>query len=210
MPSIPLGRRCAIAGRTGSGKTQLAVHLAELSASARYVVINPKHVEQFEELGTVIKGCNLKEINKSIEKNDYTIVNPAIGERAEILDSLVLRLHETWKNVGLLIDELYAMQNAGRPGNGLTAWLTRGRSLGQTFIGCTQRPSWINNFIFSEADYFGVLTLSLKKDREKMYENSGCEEFLINPSLPYYWRWFDVGADETALYAPVKIFSEGT
>lgn len=210
MPTIELGKRCAIAGRTGSGKTQLAIYLAQQSQSARYVIINPKHVEQFGELGTVIKGCKFSAIDKSISQNQFTIVNPEIGERAETLDNLVLRLHETWKNVGLLVDELYAMQNAGRPGNGLTAWLTRGRSLGQTFIGCTQRPSWINNFIFSEADYFAVLTLSLKKDREKMVENSGNEFFHTNPKQPYHWRWYDVGADTNTLYGPVPQFATGT
>jgi hypothetical protein len=120
----------------------------------------------------------------------------------DVLDSWVDDLHEGWRNVGLFVDELYYLHNHGRAGKGLTGWLTRGRSRGQSFIGCTQRPAWVSRFAYSESDYLATFALNLADDRRRIYEFTGRDE--VMEKIPaHYWRWYDVARDRLDYYGPV-------
>lgn len=203
-PIINPGKRATVAGRTGSGKSTLGCWLLSRSPG-HWVILNPKVTKAYDKLpgAKVIEGIELKKIEKSIEENRFTIINPTRQQANEdTLDALILWLHDGYTKVGLCVDELYAVHKNGRAMPGLIAWLTRGRELKQSFLGLTQRPAWVSKFLMSEADYVGGMSLALKEDRARMYEITGQETFLEKME-PYYWHWYDVSADRLRTFEPV-------
>lgn len=197
FPLIEPGERAIVAGRTGSGKSSLARWLL-VRSPGHWVIINPKHTKAFDSLpdSNIVNKLDAKEIEESLTNYRFTIINPP-GPQAtpEHLDALIGWLHDGYKNIGLVIDELYAVHSNGRAGQGLVGWLTRGRELKQSFLGLAQRPSWLSKFLFSEAEYVCSMSLSMEDDRKRMYDMTGREEFR-DKLPPYYWLWYDVSADE--------------
>jgi len=208
LPSIQPGKRGILAGRTGSGKSTLAKYLMQRSGG-HWVIINPKWTKAFDTLpaAKVIVGIKPKEIEKSIfdEKTRFTIINPKADEAdPETLDVLIQWLHAKFTDLGIYVDELYSVHVNGRAGPGLIGVLTRGRELGQTFLGATQRPAYLSKFLFSEADYICGMSLNVKEDRKRMYEFTGRDEYEIKLQ-PHQWLWYDVGADELQAWGPVPV-----
>jgi len=205
LPQIERGKRAILAGRTGSGKTTVANWLINRS-NYHWIIINPKWTSGYKELrdSKVIEGIDFKKIDKAILDYQFVIINPKGFENTpEILDNLVDYIHGTYENVGVLIDELYSLHKNGRAGAGMVGLLTRGRELGQSFLGLTQRPSWLSAFVFSESDYIGALSLTMKKDKLKMFENSGEERFTQIDLDAREWLWYDVGKDKLTKYGAV-------
>lgn len=206
LPSISRGKRAVISGRTGSGKTTLAVWLLNRSRQ-HWVILNPKWTGAYKMLPEVniLKGYDAKKVDKSIEKNQYTVIN-FNGKEAnpKFMDAVVDDLHGSYENIGLCADELYTLHEQGKAGDGLTGWLTRGRELKQSFIGLTQRPCWISRFLYSEADYICGMDLALADDRKRLLECTG-QEYFINRLTPRRWLWYEVDKDHIVKYGPVPI-----
>jgi energy-coupling factor transporter ATP-binding protein EcfA2 len=206
-PRINPGKRAVLAGRTGSGKSTLAKWLM-LQSGGHWIIINPKWTAAFDDLPNANKiiGIKLKDISKSVFSNgkySFTIINPKADETTpDTLDLLVMWLHQNFTHVGVYVDELYSIHTNGRAGAGLVGLLTRGRELGQTFLGATQRPAFVSNFVFSEAEYICGMSLNLKKDRERMVEYTGSPHFA--GKLPAFeWLWYDVNADTVSKWGAV-------
>lgn len=207
LPSIDPGKRAIVSGRTGSGKSTLAAWLLGRS-SQHWIVFNPKHTAAYRNLddAIVFKKFDARGILKRIRKHKFVVLNFK-GEEAtpEFMDAVLLWLHENVRNVGVCCDELYYMHSAaGRAGDGLIGWLTRGRELKQSFLGLTQRPAWISRFLFSEADFIGSMDLVLEDDRKRLVSETGAEAFIER--LPNHrWLWYTVSDDAIAKFGPVPI-----
>jgi len=210
MPSTPVrinpGKRAVIAARTGAGKSTLANWLLQQSPG-HWVILNPKWTKAFDNLpgAKVIEGLDLKKISKSLEENRYTVVNPHPNQqKPELLDLFVQWLHENYTDVGLCLDESYAVHTNGKAGPGLIGWLTRGRELKQSFIGLTQRPAWLSKFLFSESDFICSMSLTMEEDRKRMFEFTGRAAYL-NKLPPHEWLWYDVAQDNLRAFDPVPL-----
>jgi len=207
LPKIDVGKRAVISGRTGSGKTTLACWLLKRSP-LNWFILNPKWTAGYKSLPgvNVIEGFNIRKIDRSIQQNKFTLINPKKGENndAELMDSIIGYYHERFENIGFCADELYTLHKAGQAGDGLIGWLTRGRELGQSFVGCTQRPAWISRFVFSEADYIATKALNLKDDRKRVFEMTG-HEVLLESIPPPSWYWYNVADDRLCRYGGVPL-----
>ncbi len=205
LPSIGVGRRVTVAGRTGSGKSTLGCWLLMQPNPLHWIILNPKWTAAYKGLpdANVIEGINVPKIEKSLVNHKFTIVNPIGAENNHTsLDWLIGHFHENFSNLGICADELYSLHNAARPGPGLTGLLTRRRELRQSFLGLTQRPAWVSQFVFSEADYIAEMDLTLAKDRKTLAEITG-QPAMLERLERHRWLWYDVGADRLHYYAPV-------
>lgn len=205
-PIINPGKRCVAAGRTGSGKSTLAKWLLQVSPG-HWIILNPKNTRAYDSLpdSNVVDGIDIAKIRKSIEEFRFTVVTPKANQlQPETLDLLINWIISEYTNIGVCIDELYAVHKNGVAGEGLVGLLTRGRELNQSFFGLTQRPAWLSKFLFSEADYIVGMSLNLEADRKRMFEFTGKRLFL--EKLPEReWLWYDVAQDNLRAFNPVPI-----
>jgi hypothetical protein len=206
LPTIAPGKRAVIAGRTGCGKTTLAGWLVSRSRQ-QWIILNPKHTTGYDAMldSKTLSSFNAKRLDSALDNHRVAIINFSPDQNnPEFMDDVVSYLHNRYDNVGLLVDELYTLHKNGRPGPGLTGWLTRGRERQQSFIGLTQRPKWVSVFCFSEADYICSMALTRKEDRKTVVENSGRDEFhkKLDDRL---WRWYQVDRDNQKLWGAVPL-----
>jgi len=174
---------------------------------SHWVILNPKHTAAYKDLpdATTINSLSMRDVEKAMSRHRFVIVNPNSREAIpDTLDDFILGLHENWRNVGLCCDELYSVHKSGVAGSGLIGWLTRGRELKQSFLGLTQRPAWLSQFLFSESDYICGMSLSLDKDRKRMVEMTGRPEFSARVP-PRNWYWYDAEKEDLTYYGPVPL-----
>jgi DNA helicase HerA-like ATPase len=206
MPTIRRGTRAFFAGSTGSGKTTLATEFIKRT-SQHAVIFNPKHTAGYNRLpgAHVLDDVKMEKIERSIARNKFTLLNlPSEYFEAEYQDEILKYLHLRFNNIMLVADELSTLHKNGRSFRGLKSVLALGRELNQTFIGLTQRPSWIDRSVISEADYLGIMRLNLLRDRKTVNEEIG------NPAVLHKlddrkWFWYDVQADNLRLFNPLQI-----
>lgn len=204
-PIVAPGTRLALSGRAGSGKTTLAKWFV-LRSPLRWVVLDTKHDSGFRAWKPIAGFPSLSRLAQRWAEQKVVVVRPKPHELTPAwLDYFINDLHEGFDNFGLYVDELYHVVRPGAwPGTGLTGLVTRGRDRRQSFIGGAQRPAFVPGFIYSEANAFAVLDLTLPKDRERIYEYTGREE-AFNLLAPRHWLYFDVAARTCTRYGPVSI-----
>lgn len=202
LPLINPGERALAAGRTGCGKSTLARWLLKRSPG-HWVILNPKHTSAYDKLPDMVKtdGVNLAKLGQLIKKHKFVVVN-TVTSNHKYLDELVGYLHAEYENIGLCVDELYTLHNHGIAGEGLLSWLTRGRELKQSFLGLTQRPAWLSQFLFSETDYVCEMQLLMAKDRKRMYEMTE-QPLMLDVQNKHYWLWYDVDKNVIRQFGPV-------
>lgn len=209
LPVIMPGKRCIVSGRTGSGKSTLGCWLLRRSPG-HWIILNPKWTRAYVGLPdanvVAYKGpADDNKIESSMMEHRFTVIEPQSGSGDwETLDSLIMHLHQNFSDVGLCIDELYSIHNNGRAGEGLLGWLTRGRELRQSFLGLTQRPSWLTQFLFSESDYIVGMSLAIEDDRKRLVKMTGRPSF-EKKIEERHWRWYDVARDELRTFGPVPV-----
>lgn len=208
LPIVKPGKRVTAAGFTGSGKSTWACWML-MRSPGKWVILNPKHTAAYQSLpdSTVINTLDFATLEKAMQDKEirFFIVNPQSDEASpDNLDDFVMLLHQRWSNIGLCCDELYALHKGAHAGQGLIGWLTRGRELKQSFIGLTQRPAWLSQFLFSEADYLVAMRLRLRKDRRKIYEMTD-EEIFLSIVPKHHWVWYDQESSEYTHYGPVPV-----
>lgn len=151
-------QRITIIGKTGSGKTQAALHLlAERSYTSRpWIVLDFKR----EKLLNAIPFREYLGVTERLPKHaGIYIVQPKTWEKDEVED-LLLRVWDR-ERIGLFIDEGYMLHKASP---GFQAVLTQGRSKSIPIIHLTQRPVLVSRFAFSEADYIQLFQLTDWRD----------------------------------------------
>lgn len=201
------GQRAVCVGRTGSGKTTLARYIMAVSP-VRWIIIDRKCDDAFINDGGVVvlsRLASVKECSDILAEVPTIVVRPHPAEfRGGFVDEFIGNLHEGLESVGLMVDELYSLHVNGQPGDGLTSWLTRGRSKKQTFLGLAQRPAWISQFIFSEADIIYCMALNKEEDRKRVYDFVGDKRILEKVTKRHFWRY---GVDDDVLQrgSPVTI-----
>lgn len=174
---ITSSQRIAFAGKTGSGKTFLARYL--LRPFRRLIVIDPKMV-----LG--IPKWNLEPLDSKILKDlragEAGRVRiwepPAYDKDGNPNWDAIFELVWELGNITLYIDEMYSVCVNGRLSPALRRLYTQGREPGIGTWASTQRPAFVPNEMFSEAEWDFIFMLRMEKDRKKIADGTGCAEIL--------------------------------
>lgn len=191
-------QRVFVAGRTGSGKTQFGAWMLSEAPFDRmpYVIVDYKGEDLFASTSR-IQEIGFNEVPK----------HPGVYKLSpipEVDDANVNNwLWKAWQreNVGLFVDEGYRMPRASAAFN---AFLTQGRSKYLPVITLTQRPSWISQFVYSEADYFSIFQLSKKEDRKRIQDFIPPERVDVEIELPdYHCHWYSVAKRKAFIMLPV-------
>jgi hypothetical protein len=188
-------QRTVIVGATGSGKTQCALwHLGLRDFDTKpWIVYDYK----YDEAINMIEGAHHIEVSDNIPTSPgLYIVHPDPDQ----VDLVEMQFKQIWlnENTGVYIDEGYMIGNNNAQFRTL---LTQGRSKHIPMIVLSQRPVWMDRFVFSETEFFQIFRLQHRKDRQKV------EEFVpadLDKRLPeYHSYYYDVGLDKTEIAPPV-------
>jgi energy-coupling factor transporter ATP-binding protein EcfA2 len=197
------GERICVVGKSGSGKTNLCLFLAQNSPVRPVVIFNTKWDDQYHRLGSK------KDVTRTLPDRirpdrEWVIVEPdseTISD-PDALDDMLAALGES-KDITVLIDESYMFHKRGQAGPGLIGLLTRGRSRGITTICGTQRPAWVSRFVFSEATQGYFLRLNTEDDKKTVKGYTGIDPSMI-PTEKYQSLWVDMdqGGEPEAFRLP--------
>jgi hypothetical protein len=181
-----------IVGATGSGKTQAALwHLSFRDFETKpWVIYDYKRDPSIES----IPGA--QEL-----PTDEVPVDPGVFVTHPLPDEdIEPQMWELWNrgHAGVMVDEGYMV---GRNNRAFRALLTQGRSRHVPMIVLSQRPVWMDRFVFSEAEYHQIFRLQHRKDREAV------EQFVpadLEKRLPeYHSYYYDVGQNHVYVVRPV-------
>jgi hypothetical protein len=193
-----LDQRVTINGRTGSGKTVFGAWLlseAEFDKQP-FVIVDFKNEKLFNAVDR-IRDLDFNEMPK------HPGVYKLHVEEGED-DRLNGFLSALWRRgkIGVFIDEGHLMPEDELPYRKL---LVTGRSRGIPVYTLTQRPVWVSRYAFSEADYYSLFSLHDKRDRDTVrnFTPDDHPEWKTETRLPpYHSRWYDAGADYSAIMKP--------
>jgi hypothetical protein len=186
-------QRLGIFGATGSGKTQAALwHLSHRNFEIMpWVVYNTKSDSSIDGI-PYSREIGIDEV--PVEPGVF-IVRPLPHQQPE----LEAHLWAIWERggTGVYVDEGYAM---GSQNQAFRALLTQGRSRRIPMIVLSQRPVWLDRFVFSESEFLQSFRLQHRKDRVAMEESIPAKL----DRLPMYHSWYyDALADRVYRMAPV-------
>lgn len=188
-------KRTAIVGSTGSGKTQFAVWLL----STRDFHERPWVIFDFkgDELIEAINPIEISVYGKPPTKPGLYVVRPVPEMDDKAVDAF---LWACWaqQNMGIYIDEGYMIPPRS---HSLKALLTQGRSKHIEMIILSQRPVWMSKFVFSEANFFGVMNLTLEDDRKHIASFIGGHKINLLPK--YHALWYETDDQRGNVLAPV-------
>jgi DNA helicase HerA-like ATPase len=188
-------KRTAVIGSTGSGKTQFAIWLL----SSRDFDRRPWIIFDFKG-DELIEAINPTEINvygAPPKKPGLYVVRP-IPQRDD--EAVAEFLWKIWKqeNTGIYVDEGFML---GTRNPALNACLTQGRSKRIEMMILSQRPVWMSKFVFSEANYYAVMNLTLEDDRKYVSSYTGGTEINLLPR--YHSLWYDCDGQVGTVLKPV-------
>jgi ABC-type dipeptide/oligopeptide/nickel transport system ATPase component len=160
-------QRVCFFGRTGSGKTTLAVRILQASG-ARWAILDAKH-------GVSVPGVPVVSTYASRLPQQIIRIPEAAETYAAIYwDYQVRRILRARKPAIIYIDELTLVNPSTRVlSRSIGRAIRTGRSQ-QIAVWCgSQRPTDIPSAVFTESEHFFVFQLTYARDREKVASFTG-------------------------------------
>lgn len=189
--------RTVVVGSTGSGKTRFGMWLLSIArwGNIPRVVFDFKGDDLIGKLEAAGYAREISIAGNPPRKPGTYIVRPSPHE-TEAVEAF---LWKCWKQeeIGLYFDEGYMVAKS----KALNAILTQGRSKHVPVITLSQRPCWISKFVFTESEYFAVLRLNHKDDKDTVRAFVNTD--VMVPPRPYHSLWYDAGSDKAVILAPV-------
>ena len=184
-------QRLAIIGATGSGKTQAGLwHLSIRNYDVKpWVIYDFKNESLIAEIESMAFTSSLSSPPPS--RPGIYVVHALPDEEDAISD----HMRRVWEqtNIGVYIDEGYMVGNNNK---GFRLLLTQGRSLHIPMITLSQRPVWMDRFVFTESEFIQVFRLQSIQDVKKVGEYvPGYERALAAHPLKKYHSYYYNGTE---------------
>jgi hypothetical protein len=193
-------QRISIVGRTGSGKTVAAVyHLSMADFDVMpWIVYDFKRDKLLSEIGE-LEGTEHIDTNFVPKRPGIYFVHPHPDD-ADLVQSQMWKIWAQ-ENTGVYVDEGYMVCGPTNSNSAFRSLLTQGRSKHIPLIVLSQRPVWLDRFVFSESDFYQLFALNHSGDRKKMMEYIPAD--LSRPLPEYHSYYHDVATAETVVLKPV-------
>jgi hypothetical protein len=199
-------QRIVIVGTTGSGKTHAAVwHLGTRNFHQKpWVVYDWKRDDLINSIeGTFELGVTAP----PPEHPGVYIVHPIYGRDD---DAVTAQMTAIWdqEDIGVFVDECYMI---AKNNDGFRNLLTQGRSKHIPMIICTQRPVWVDKFVFTESEFKQMFRLQSLDDQKKMKEYIPEEAIdsvnqlhpLRGKEMKYWSHYYDAPDDDIRPMRPL-------
>lgn len=187
--------RFTIVGATGSGKTIAGLwNLSRRNYDTKPWII---YDFKYEEAINAIEGAQHIGLTQPLpERPGIYIVHPRPGDEVDV-DAHMVAIWER-ENIGVYIDEGYMIPKNSA---GFRMLLTQGRSKHIPMIILSQRPVYMDRFVFSESQFFQVFRLQHSDDVQN------AQKFIphdISERLPpFNSYYYDVGNDKLVVLQAV-------
>lgn len=181
-------QRITIIGATGSGKTVAGLW----QLSLRNYDVKPWIIYdyKYEELIASIDGAQTLSLESPLPtRPGVYIVHPNPDDETEV-ENHMLRIWAQ-EDIGVFVDEGYMIGNRNK---GFRRLLTQGRSKHVPMIILTQRPVWMDRFVFTESNFFQVFRL---QDQDDLRAIQRFIPYDLSRRLPeYHSYYYDVSANK--------------
>jgi len=191
--------RLSIVGRTGTGKTTAGLFQLSLrnTTSFPWVLFNAKRDPLITEISRIPQVEQIGFKDRIGKRGLYIMSGDPSDFKSGAMETFLHGIHRRGK-VGLYLDEGYVFDPRSDALNNI---YTQGRSLKIPVITLSQRPSWISQFSFSEADFIQAFDLNRREDQKRVEDFT---PFDMKERLPdYHSRWYDVGRNSSCVFSPV-------
>lgn len=185
--------RTTVVGSTGSGKTVFSVGLLYTRdiEESPWVIIDFKGDELLNNI-----GATEITLPRAPKNPGLYIAHPLPGDE-EIVSEF---LFNCWKqeNIGVYIDEGTMIKKGDK---WFRACLTQGRSKHVEMIICSQRPLWLDKYVFTESTFFSVHNINYLEDRKYLaaYLDGVVPGRLVNHNS----LWYDVAGQKLSKVGPM-------
>lgn len=185
----------AIAGRTGSGKTWGALEMLSMRNidNMAWIIIDHKQDDAIAKLPA--EKISPKTI--ILPSKGIHVMRADIGDKAR--DDIETFLEHCFKHgkIGIYVDEGHLLGSS----HAIRKILVAGRSKKVPLMWTSQRASWIDPFIWSQATFYRVFDLQSPLDTKRFNENFPIK---WKKPQPFYSYYYDVAKGSVGLLSPAK------
>jgi hypothetical protein len=193
-PRLPNGEQhIAIAGMTGSGKTEAALSMLGLRdfGEQPWLIVDHKRDDKIAKIPAETLNLN----TRFLPSRGLFVTRPSFnGKDKEDLDDLLGRIFRKG-NFGIYVDEGHLM---GRL-QSMQEIMVAGRSRRVCCMWISQRASHIDPFIWSQSTFYRVFRLQTALDKKRFNENFPIKWF--DPE-PFHSHYFDGTQGHTFYLGP--------
>ncbi len=192
-------QRAVIVGRTGSGKTTLAMLL--VGGYRNLVVIDPKWRLELPRTVTVV-GSAGEFARTWPQRSTRVIYRPdPETEGHDDVDEVIRRVLRYGRTC-LEVNEALEYARAGWILPAYRRAITTGRELLVPVVSESQRPIGVHNVVLSETEHMFAFDLQLEGDREKLVDANGAAGFLERPGEKFGFLYAGPATGGVAVRCP--------